>query len=494
MVLYFYSKILLVQKGVNKIKITVKTPENSFERFYKEPVLLRSVLSDCKVTSSYPCSGKGICRKCAVQAVGCLSDIKETEKHLPENFRLSCSTLAMGDTVITISDKGNIEGVTDLFLPDIKYDKKQGFGTVTDIGTTTVATYLFDLESGKCINSLCRENPQIKYGADVISRIDFARKSGNDILMTEIVKAVDEMTNSLGTNISESVILGNTTMLHFYKGYSTDKMAAFPFTPSELFGKQIGNTYFPKCISPFIGADVVCGMLAADIRSHNTALLLDIGTNCETVLWHNGRAFCCSSAAGPAFEGANISCGVASVKGAIDRVYIQDGHVEFTTIGNEKPYGLCGSGLIDAASCMLKTDFMDTTGYIERDYPIGDSGYALTQNDIRQLQMAKAAVRAGIDALLCRADTSISSIEKIYLAGGFGSRIDIHSCEKIGLLPCGISEKTISLGNAAAAGGAIMLMKIDERRKSETVADKAVFLSLADDNTFSDSFIKYLSF
>ena len=479
---------------MNIIKITIKTPDNSFERFYKEPVLLKKVLSDCKITASYPCSGKGICKKCAVHAVGNLSALKRTEKHLPDNLRLACSTLAMGDTVITVSDKENIEGVTDLYLPDIKYDKKQGYGTVTDIGTTTVASYLFDLESGKYIDSLCRENPQIKYGADVISRIDFARKNGNDILMTEIVRTVDKMTSSLGTNISESVILGNTTMLHFYKGFSTDKMAVAPFTPSELFGKQIGNTYFPKCISPFIGADVICGILAADLCSHNTALLLDIGTNCETVLWHKGSVFCCSSAAGPAFEGANISCGVASVRGAIDRVYIKDGHVEFSTIGHEKPCGLCGSGLIDAASCMLKTGFMDTTGYIENNYPIGDSGFALTQNDIRQLQMAKAAVRAGIDALLCRADTSISSIEKIYLAGGFGSRIDIHSCEKIGLLPSGISEKTISLGNAAAAGGAIMLMKNDERIKTEAIADKAVFVSLADDNAFSDSFIRYLSF
>lgn len=427
-------------------------------------------------------------------AEGILSPKTDAERNLPENYRLACSTYALGDAVISVERQDEILGVSDIRLPDDKHDVKKGFGTVVDIGTTTVAAYIFNLENGKCVSSLCLPNPQRQYGADVISRIEYVRSFGVADMKTAIRKTVGEMQNSFGQEISESVILGNTAMMHFYEGISTDSMATAPFTPSDLFGRQSGKTYFPRCISAFIGADAVSAVIAAGLDEKSTALLLDIGTNCETVLWHKGEVYCCSSAAGPAFEGSGISCGVPSIKGAINKVFVINGEIGYTTIGNEPPCGVCGSGLIDAVSCMLDMGVLDSTGYIENDFPIGDSGYVFTQKDIRQLQLAKAAVRAGVETLLAEVKIDFADVEKVYLAGGFGSKINVGSCERIGLLPEGASKKATALGNAAAAGGAYMLLNAAARNKAEEIAKKANALSLADDKFFADAFVMNMSF
>ena len=271
-------------------------------------------------------------------------------------------------------------------------------------------------------------------------------------------------------------------------------MAKAPFTPKSLFGKWYDNIYYTRCISSYVGADITTAIIASGMMRDKVSFLVDVGTNGEMVINNNGKILCCSTAAGPAFEGANISSGMLSVSGAINKVYIEDGEIRYTTIDNEKPVGICGTGLIDAVACMIELGIVDETGHLQDDFEIGSSGIYITPSDIRQLQLAKSAIRAGIDTLLYKSNISCTELERFYIAGGFGSFINKESAVTIGLIPKEILDKVEVIGNGAGAGACMLLLNGDLIKETERLANEAETIELSSDDFFMNSYIENMMF
>lgn len=479
-------------------------------------VLLSDVLRQAGLHQDHPCGGRGRCGKCLIRATGILSPMSEEERahlsHAPnEGYRLACTTYALGSsTVYYTTEQPKMQGVTQGFSADFSrfsasVQGGRGTGLAVDIGTTTVACYLYALATGEQLGALCRTNPQREHGADVISRVDFAIHGGLSTLQEEIVSCVDQMTQQLCTMThmpapNVRVITGNTAMLHFFTATDASPLAAAPFAIRRFFGESVEQrsvkTYFPRCISAFIGADITAALLASGLCEDNkTALLLDIGTNGEMALLHQGKLLCCSTAAGPALEGAGISCGAMAVDGAIDRVTVQNGSLLVHQIGERQdmpPIGLCGTGLIDAVAALLTTGELEDSGYLEQDAMIGTC--RLTQQDIRQVQLAKAAIRAGLETLLHTANIGYDDIEEVALAGGFGSYLHPESCAVIGLIPAALVGKIRVLGNAAGSGASMMLLCDRERERAEQIATMAKVVDLSTNATFRQRYVEEMYF
>ena len=253
--------------------------------------------------------------------------------------------------------------------------------------------------------------------------------------------------------------------------------------------------YLPRCLHAFVGADTTCALLASGMTKRSeTALLCDIGTNGEMALWHQGRLYIASTAAGPAFEGAGISCGCASVLGAIDRVTVVNGNLHCHTIGNQPAVGICGSGLLDAVASLLDTELMDETGYLEEEEVALSENVTLTQADIRAVQLAKAATYAGIMSLLTAANCDINAVEKLYIAGGFGSHLDLRSAVRIGLIPAELASRVEVIGNAALDGAAMLLMDTTNREQIAAFEGCTEHVRLDGNPVFADRYVEAMLF
>ena len=252
------------------------------------------------------------------------------------------------------------------------------------------------------------------------------------------------------------------------------------------------SVYLPNCISAFVGADTVCALLATDLCGADCALLADIGTNGEMVLAHEDKLLCCATAAGPAFEGAGLSCGMPAKRGAIRKVVLQDGEQTWETVQDAEPVGICGSGILDALVVALQTENMDDSGFLEEEIDLG--GVMINQKDVRQIQLAKSAVCAGLITLLEEADVPAEGVEVFSIAGGFGSSMDLDSAKTIGLFPAALREKTDFIGNAALGGAAMLLLNREIRAKSETLADAAEEIELSASAAFMDYYVDCMSF
>ncbi len=455
-------------------------------------------------------------------------------------------------------------------------------GVAIDIGTTTLAAYLYDLSNGRRLASAALANPQNAFGADVISRIARASSSDADreemqrlILnaissliktlyfragqeeaakdkttqtQTEADNAVDcSLTASL-TGITGAwnpedltllILAGNTTMMHLLAGIPAENIARAPFNPVTvksriLAAPELGLTKFPRTltvllpsVASYVGADITAGVIALGLEKskHDNALLIDIGTNGELVLRTADRLTACATAAGPAFEGANISDGMSGIGGAIDHVWITDADIEYSVISESengaRPVGICGSGLIDLAAVMLTSGVIDETGRIGADpevltpalrqrltevdgkpaFLVADSNETehgraiyLTQKDIRELQNAKGAIAAGIQLLLKRESTSAADIKIIYLAGGFGQYLNVANARAIGLLPAELSGRVIAAGNTSAMGAISALLDSSKLAAADAAAGRVHYLELSSDPEFSDLFIDALMF
>lgn len=418
------------------------------------------------------------------------------------------------------------------------------YGIAMDIGTTTIASYLYDLVSGKRVDVHSVLNPQRKYGADVLSRIDYTLKS-HDALV-EVNKAIIDCINDTveyfarrdgvdKNRIYACVFVGNTTMMHLLMGISPENIAISPFIPattgSHIFkARELGidinengrAIVFPS-VSGYIGADIVAGVLSSRMyMDDQVSLLIDIGTNGEMVLGNNKWLYACSTAAGPAFEGTNIRNGVGGVKGAIDRVWFKD-DIEFSTIGHEKAIGICGSGIIDAIAGMLDKGVIDETGrivdleeanglpeeYARRIIEIdgqrsllllkSEEGaafmdIAITQKDVREMQNAKAAIAAGIKILMKQAGVSAEEVKKVYLAGGFGNYINVDSALKIGLIPDALRGRIESIGNSAGAGAVEGLLSRDSLDEAEKIRKKVKYIELSALPEFVDEYVENMFF
>ena len=463
-----------------------------------------------------PCGGHGKCGKCKVIARGALSALTDAERkqlsaeEIKGGVRLACLARAEGDcTVDPLRKKESSQIVTDGTLPEFLLEPTfQRYGVAIDIGTTTLAAHLYDVR-GRVLAEASGLNPQSTWGADVISRIEAALSGNADWLAAAICGALDRMLTELagiaGVRVEEidgAVVTGNTVMLSLLTQQSVEPFSHAPFMAERLFGETLTAgelslsalspdtpVYLPACISAFVGADTTCAILATELSAGGTAMLADIGTNGEMALWHNGNLTVSSTAAGPAFEGVGISMGMRGATGAIDKVTVKDGALRAHVIGDGAPVGICGSGLVDAAACMLDLEILDESGFLEdAEYAVKEP-VTLTQEDIRMLQLAKSAICAGLLTLLDSEKLKASEIPIFYVAGGFGNYLKGTSAARIGLLPKVLAGKLSAVGNAALMGASMLLLGAGLKEKTERLSKTATVLDLSANPVFSDAYM-----
>lgn len=377
-----------------------------------------------------------------------------------------------------------------------------------DIGTTTIAIEYF--QKGISSKKLSLINPQRRFGADVLSRISAANLGRGDdmkkLIDYELIKAV----NTLCANdkVDIAYICANTVMTHLLMGYPCTGLGKYPFTPHSLKSihtdfasvTQSGTSTFPVSIiggiGAFVGGDIVSGILYTKMAQRDEiSLFIDLGTNGEMALGNKDKILVTSTSAGPAFEGGRISCGTGSVEGAIYSLNLKEKSVK--TIGDKKPSGLCGSGIIELISQLYTEGIMDETGllkdeYFENGFTVCE-GVSITQKDIREIQTAKAAIRAGIDTLLEKSGIAESEIETVYLAGGFGSGLNSHHASVIGIIPGSLKDKVITVGNSAL-GGCAMLGAGADFSEIDDIIKKSKEIILGADDDFSEKYLRNMNF
>ncbi len=460
--------------------VTVTTKDAVFTRRYTDKISADKILADVGIAMIKPCGGNGICGKCTITVNG--------------KTVCACKTYIDSDSTIYYTAKSSvIQGVTYGVTPEFEKAPliDEGFGVAIDVGTTTVAGYVYKFPECVPVKSICVPNTQAEFGADVISRIDFFAKDGADRLKQAVCDVIDQIAD--GFDIKKYVICGNTTMLYLLTGEDPSSLAVAPYHAERLFGEWEGNNYLVRCISAFVGSDVTSAILACRLDEQDSAMLVDIGTNGEMVLKSNGKMLSCSTAAGPCFEGAGITCGTPAVSGAINSVFIKDGKVEFSTIDDKTPIGLCGTGLIDAIAALLELGIIDNTGYMEDRFCFGTSDVYLSPEDVRKFQLAKSAIRSGIDTLLDQADVKYEQIDTFFIAGGFGSFLNIKSAVAVGLIPADLAEKVRVIGNGAGVGASMILQSRYCLEKSKSIADSIETVTL-NNSCFMEKYVDNMFF
>jgi len=430
-------------------------------------------------------------------------------------YRLACLCRLRGEVSVIVSSISDVV-VADVGMDAASYDgdEPSSLGLAIDIGTTTVTALLFRLGDRERLATVSEFNHQVVHGADVLSRIDVANRLGSAVLQGLIVEQLNDMVGEALTqapaaagDITRVVITGNTTMLHFLCGLPVETLGVFPFTPVSLFGEAMpaerylpglrrAELYLPPGISTYVGPDITCGLLATGMGAMApTKLLVDLGTNGEMALGAGGRLWCCATAAGPAFEGAEISSGMPALPGAIDDVFVENGGVGYTTVGHKRPKGVCGTGLIAAVDSWLALGVVSGSGAMAEPFVrIGTSDISLTQADVRKLQLAKAAVAAGIETLLAEAAVGLSDVTCLHLAGGFGSYLQPAPAAGIGLIPQELATRVDPAGNTALSGAVLLTLSKEARRLAEKIAGDATEVQLSTHPVFMDRYIEDMAF
>lgn len=458
---------------------------------------------------SAACGGRGTCGKCRVRFLegapepsdADLSRLKEEE--LAEGIRLACKAKPCGDFTIEFDqaeEEIRAEGIQTSSESALSDAISGGEITVAvDIGTTTIAAAL--LEDGSVKSVRTSINHQRAFGADVISRIQASNDGSGSELQKLVETDIHNLLSGLGADPDKTpiIISGNTTMEHLLCGYSCKTLGVVPFTPVDISLHNYKNYTVLPGISTYVGADIVSGIVYTGMdRSEEICLLIDLGTNGEMALGNKDKILVASTAAGPAFEGVNISCGVAGIPGAISHLDITDGKVSFETIDNREPVGICGSGVIEITYELLKEEIIDETGlmadeYMESGYPVCED-VTFSAKDIREVQLAKSAIRAGLETLLEEYGISYDNVSRLYLAGGFGQKIDLKKTAGIGLLPEELIERTDAVGNTSLYGAVLFASDPESRARFERVADVSEEVRLSDSPTFQDYYIDYMFF
>lgn len=481
-----------------------------------------------------PCGGKGLCGKCIV----------EVTVHDQTTRVLACQTRATTDLTVRHANQAAmkivIEGDQPRFAPAAADSNRPNsapqLAVAFDIGTTTLACALLDLTTGARLAVCGMENPQSAFGADVMTRLLAALEHGGSALQTAVLSGlrllVDDACNRVNVSADQIVLytaVGNSAMQHLLLGRDPTPLTRAPYQPvstdsvtlnAALLGLPAGQTTtfcFLPLIAGFVGADTTACLLATDFdRQPGVSLLIDIGTNGELVLGSGTNRIACSAAAGPAFEGASLTCGMRAQEGAIDGVFLRHNGIRLSVIGNAKPGGICGSGLIALVARLLETGTLDKSGRFDPSGTLGASiatwngqkaftvaketesatgaPILLTQKDVRALQLAKAAIATGME-LLCRAyGIRTEQIDRVLLAGGFGSTLDIFSACAIGLLPQAISDRVQIVGNASLTGAALAACSDEARAHAARLAASTKHLALIDAPDFNDRFMDALAF
>lgn len=403
-------------------------------------------------------------------------------------------------------------------------------GLAVDIGTTKVAMYLVDLEAGTTLASTGVMNPQIAYGEDIISRLAYVsqRAEGAALLQQRILDCLrdglEDLCRAAGheaSQVVDAVVVGNTAMHHLFAGLPTAQLGVAPYVaamsdplPIPAWRLKLplapgAEVFLPPTIAGFVGADHVAMLLAADAHLRKgTVLALDVGTNTEISLLTANRLLTCSCPSGPAFEGAHLSSGMRAAPGAIEAVVIHDGRIHVRTIGDRPAVGICGSGILDATAAMLSAGMLSERGNFRKDHPLLSSGalvlapapapggraVTVHRRDVMEIQLAKAAIQAGIGTLLAFAGVAAEMIDAVIVAGAFGSYLDIRSAIRIGMFPAIPLQRYHQAGNAAGLGARQMLLSAERRRIAEALALRAEYFEVATSPAFTERYLRALWF
>lgn len=467
----------------------------------------------------FPCGGKGRCKSCRIKVLDGLWEPNDIEikalgnEAIKQGWRLACQANVQRDITI------ELQKVQDEILADdrqFKFKPQEGIGVAIDLGTTTVVAQLIDLSTGALLSTTSGLNRQAQFGADIMSRITFALNPEKktiirNVIVEQIWNMINELLKSSARNISELkkvVICGNTVMHHLFCGISVESLAFYPFETDNLdlqifLPRQLGwetekeiKVYFLPCIGSFVGSDILCGILSTSIHSNSKlSLLVDLGTNGEIVLGNSEKMYCASTAAGPAFEGAKISMGMRATTGAIARMKLIEGKIEYYVIGNTTARGICGSGLVDAVAIGIQLGWIQRSGKINGNSQIQlKDSVAITQSDIRELQLAKGAIAAGIRLLLDRSKSTAKEVKQSFLAGAFGNYIGIESAKKIGLFSPELTNISPA-GNTALHGVKTVLCNFSEEEMNfEEIKRKITHINLKELSEFEDVFVDEMAF
>ena len=470
---------------------------------------------------SAPCGGRGRCGKCLLEirdaGNGAWRLVSACQTAVGNDLAVRVPVGA-SETQVLLSDQRPAMIELDPVLPRAPEDLDAAHPAAVaavDIGTTTLAATLLSPFSGEALARAGMQNPQAGYGADVISRLAWAQSHGSEELTRCLRRAVDGLIHRLCRNagipadrVFAVMIAGNTAMHHLYLGLDTDSLGRAPYRPACLnaidataseYGLHLhpdARLYALPVIGGFVGADTVACMIDGDWAARDrVTLLVDVGTNGEMVLGSRERRLCCSAAAGPAFEGARIQCGMAGSEGAVDRVWLEDGQLRWHAIGSAAARGICGSGLIDFVAVLLRMGEIDETGLLRGGtFCLPGTDIFLTQQDIREVQLAKAAISTGILMLCDQMNTPLEAIDEVCLAGAFGTHIDPRSACAIGMIPAVLEPKIRAVGNAACAGVERALLTRSVWESSEALARGTGVLELASLKAFQDVFVDQLAF
>lgn len=496
---------------------------NATEQTIHAPVgctILSSLQSYGITAPEVPCGGNGTCKKCLVRVDG-----REV---------LACQTIVTGDcTVVIPVQTDGVVIASSGAVTEFPLSPVEGVGAAVDIGTTTVVAHLYDLKTGALLGTRNGVNRQRTFGADVISRIQYANKNKSglgrmrDAIQGQLCSFLEELCTESDRRLEELIcvtIAANTVMEHIFTGLSPTSIAVAPFTPLSLFGtwekgSKLGlpdhtKVYLTPAVAGYVGGDITAGILASGAyKAEQAVLFLDIGTNGEMALGNIKDGFiCCAAAAGPAFEGAAISQGMSATHGAISAVEWEDDKLKLNVLGSGKAMGICGSGLVDALAVMLELGAVDETGrllppnetsktalpYVDENddgvvFRLTDE-VCITEGDVRQLQLAKAAIAAGIATMLYEAGLSEDDVAHLYLAGGFGNYIRKESAATIGLLPSSMLDRIIPVGNTAGQGAVAVLLSQNARDILDSLAQQLRYIELSGHKKFNDIYIECMMF
>ena len=501
------------------------------------------------------CGGRGTCGGCRVRFLEGAPP-PAPEDHLllepaamKDGWRLACQVVVKSDCRILIPEvapAGAIRILTDAAVPAETADERPrltGYGAAVDIGTTTVVCYLVDLARARQLDVASFANPQKAFGADVISRIVHAHQGAGQLAETRdcLVAAIEEHLAGLCSRhglpieaIHTLTAVGNLTMMHLFRGVDPWPLGVAPYQPvfteaPPLAGSELGFHRLARTrvkllpgVGGHLGSDAVAGLVALGLAHRDRpALFIDLGTNGEIAILSRRLAAGCSCAAGPAFEGVYISCGMAAVPGAVERVGDEDGRLELDTIGGAPPLGLCGSGLADAVAILLRRGLLLPSGRLvaadqlptglspelrgclrqengQRRFVLYEDGASgsifLTQPDIRQVQLAKAAIRTGVEVLLEETAIGPEDIDGVFVGGAFGSSVRAESLLALGVLPAALRGRIHSAGNVAGMGAKLALMFPERFADARRVAHRLQHVQLGGRADFQERFSRHLGF
>lgn len=437
---------------------------------------LQSVLFEQGV--EFPCGGRGKCKGCRVKVLRGHLEISAADEELldgaerAQGWRIACQARVQGDLVLELA-----QWEASILADDTAFDftPREGLGVAVDLGTTTVAAQLLDLRSGHVLGVRTALNAQARHGADIVSRLEFALQQGAaplaQVARTQIGAMIAEMLaeSSVDGVLRDVLIVGNSAMHHLFSGLDITPLAFDPFELREgglqtFAAKDLGwdaageaTVRFLPCLGGFVGSDLLAGILATRLHeSPRPVALVDLGTNGEIVIGNRDRILCCSTAAGPAFEGARISMGMRAATGAISAVAVQEEGFACQVLGGGAPRGLCGSGLVDAIAACLDLGHILPNGRMKIPGVTLAAPVVLSPADVRELQLAKGAIAAGFQILCQQWGTSLEELETVHLAGAFGNYISRASARRIGLLQFPL-EKIRPVGNSALLGAKMAL-------------------------------------